>query len=76
MSIATKISRLGEVAKAKKSKPNILKMKTTQQIAKAIDLQRIKSIIEDEPAMEKRQEYCFDLPIMETEFKLIKKIIK
>ena len=51
-------------------------MKTTSQIAKQIDLQRIKSIIEDEPAIEKRTAYNFDLPIMETEFKLIKKLIK
>ena len=50
-------------------------MKTTHQIAKRIDLQRIKSIIEDEPVIEKRRDYNFDLPIMETEFKLIKKLI-
>ena len=39
-------------------------MKTTNQIAKAIDLQRIKSIIEDEPAIELKEPYDFDLPIM------------
>jgi len=51
-------------------------MKTTSQIAKQIDLQRIKSIIEDEPVQVVKERYNFDLPIMETEFKLIKKLIK
>ena len=49
-------------------------MNTTQQIAKAIDLKRVLSIIEDEPAIEKKEAYNFDLPIMETETKLIKKL--
>lgn len=51
-------------------------MKTTHQIAKRIDLQRIKSIIEDEPVIEKRTAYEFDLQIMEVEMKLIKTLLK
>ena len=50
-------------------------MNTTNQIAKRIDLQRIKSIIEDEPKIEVKQ-YDFDLPIMEAESKMIKNLIK
>jgi hypothetical protein len=49
-------------------------MKTTAQICKEIDLKRVLSIIEDEPAIEKKEPYNFDLPIMETESKLIKKL--
>lgn len=50
-------------------------MKTSQQIAKEIDLKRVLSIIEDFPPIEKRTAYEFDLPIMEVEIKLIKKAI-
>jgi hypothetical protein len=50
-------------------------MKTTAQICKAIDLKRVLSIIEDLPAIEKRTAYEFDLPVMELEMKLIKKIL-
>lgn len=39
-------------------------MKTTAQICKEIDLKRVLSIIEDEPAIEKKEPYNFDLPIM------------
>ena len=46
----------------------------TNQIAKRIDLMRVKSIINDEPIVEVQQPYNFDLPIMETESKLIKKL--
>ena len=46
----------------------------TNQIAKRIDLMRVKSIIDDEPKVEVKQPYNFDFPIMESEFKLIKKI--
>lgn len=51
-------------------------MTQSHQIAKRIDLMRVKSIIEDEPKVEVKQPYNFDLPIMENEFKLIKKIIR
>ena len=50
-------------------------MKTTPEICKAIDLKRVLSIIEDLPAIEKRKAYEFDLPLMEVEMKLIKKIL-
>jgi hypothetical protein len=38
-------------------------MKTSQQIAKEIDLKRFLSIVEDLPKIEKRTAYNFDLPI-------------
>jgi len=38
-------------------------MKTSQQIAKEIDLKRFLSIVEDLPKIEKRTAYEFDLPI-------------
>jgi len=50
-------------------------MKTTPEICKAIDLKRVLSIIEDEPAIEKRTAYEFDLKIMEVESLIIKKIV-
>ena len=49
-------------------------METTHQIAKKIDLMRVKSIIEDDSKVEVKQPYNFDLPLMENEFKLIKKL--
>jgi hypothetical protein len=49
-------------------------MKTTPEICKAIDLKRFLSIIEDLPTIEKITAYNFDLPIMENETKLIKKL--
>ena len=48
-------------------------MTQSRQIAKRIDLMRVKSIIDDEPKVDVKQPYNFDLPIMESEFKLIKK---
>lgn len=39
-------------------------MKTTAQIAKEIDLKRVLSIIDDEPAIEKKERYEFDFPPM------------
>ena len=48
-------------------------MKTTAQICKAIDLKRVLSIIDDLPAIEKKEPYNFDLPIMEVESLIIKK---
>jgi len=50
-------------------------MKTTAQICKAIDLKRVLSIIEDEPAIEKRTAYEFDLPVKEVESLIIKKLV-
>ena len=50
-----------------------MQSKSSHQIAKTIDLQRIKSIIEDEPIQSKKEPYNFDLKIMEIEMKLIKK---
>ena len=49
-------------------------MKTTPEIAKAIDLKRFISIVEDLPKIELKQPYNFDLPIMENETKLIQKL--
>jgi hypothetical protein len=40
-------------------------MKTSQQIAKEIDLKRFLSIVEDLPKIEAKAPYNFDLPIME-----------
>jgi hypothetical protein len=48
--------------------------KTSHQIAKEIDLKRVLSIIEDLPPIEKKEPYNFDLPIMEVESKIIKKL--
>ena len=50
-------------------------MKSTTQIAKEIDLKRVLSIIEDLPPIEKKEAYNFDLPIMEVESLIIKKLI-
>ena len=50
-------------------------MKTSHQIAKAIDLKRFLSIVEDLPKIELKQPYNFDLPIMECETKTIKKLL-
>jgi len=50
-------------------------MKTTHQIAKEIDLKRVLSIIEDLPPIEKKEAYEFDLPIMEVESLIIKKLV-
>ena len=50
-------------------------MKTTAEICKAIDLKRVLPIIEDLPAIEKRTAYEFDLPIMEVESLIIKKLV-
>ena len=50
-------------------------MKTTPEICKTIDLKRVLSIIDDEPAIEKRTAYEFDLPIMEVESLTIKKLV-
>jgi hypothetical protein len=49
-------------------------MKTTSKIAKEIDLKRVLSIIDDLPPIEKKEPYNFDLPIMEVETKLIRKL--
>jgi hypothetical protein len=38
-------------------------MKTSQQIAKEIDLKRFLSIVEDLPKIEAKAPYNFDLPI-------------
>jgi hypothetical protein len=46
-------------------------MKTSQQIAKEIDLKRFLSIVEDLPKIEAKAPYNFDLPIME-KFKIKK----
>ena len=51
-----------------------MQSKTSHQIAKAIDLKRVLSIIEDLPKIEKKEAYNFDLPIMEVETKLIRKL--
>ena len=49
-------------------------MKTSHQIAKAIDLKRFLSIVEDLPKIELKQPYNFDLSIMEKETKIIQKL--
>jgi len=49
-------------------------MTQSHQIAKAIDLKRFLSIVEDLPKIELKQPYNFDLPIMECETKLIQKL--
>ena len=52
-------------------------MKTTPEIAKAIDLKRFISIVEDLPKIDVKRAINlsdFDLPIMENETKLIQKL--
>ena len=53
-------------------------MKQSHQIAKAIDLKRFISIVEDMPKIELKRPINlsdFDLPIMECETKTIKKLL-
>jgi len=53
-------------------------MKTTPEIAKAIDLKRFLSIVEDLPKVDTKRAINlsdFDLPIMENETKTIKKLL-
>jgi hypothetical protein len=50
-------------------------MNSSKEIAKAIDLKRVLSIIEDLPPIEKKEAYNFDLPIMEVESLIIKKLV-
>ena len=52
-------------------------MKTSHQIAKAIDLKRFLSIVEDLPRVDTKRAINlsdFDLPIIEYETKLIQKL--
>lgn len=49
-------------------------MTQSHQIAKAIDLKRFISIVEDLPKIELKEPYNFDLKIMENETKLIQKL--
>jgi hypothetical protein len=48
-------------------------MKSSQQIAKEIDLKRFLSIVEDLPKIEKRTAYNFDLPLTVLGFALLRK---
>ena len=53
-------------------------MKTSHQIAKSIDLKRFLSIVEDLPKIDTKRAINlsdFDLPIMEFETKIIKKLL-
>jgi len=48
-------------------------MKSSQQIAKEIDLKRFLSIVEDLPKIEKRTAYNFDLPLTSFGFVMLPK---